>query len=54
MQLRNKINRLGDLLLGMGAARRKVPWPTWFDVSSKAHANSIQPKIDYFQLNTVD
>ena len=30
MQLRSKIDGLGNLLLGMGAARRKVPWPTWF------------------------
>ena len=39
MQLRTKINRLGDLLLGMGAARRKVPWPTWFDVPSLNSGN---------------
>ena len=31
MQLRSKIDGLGNLLLGMGAARRKVPWPTWFN-----------------------
>jgi hypothetical protein len=30
MQLRSKIDVLGNLLLGMGAARRNVPWPTWF------------------------
>ena len=30
VQLRSKIDGLGNLLLGMGAARRRVPWPTWF------------------------
>ncbi len=30
MQLRSKIDVLGNLLLGMGIARKKVPWPTWF------------------------
>ena len=38
MQLRSKIDGLGNLLLGMGAARRKVPWPTWFNDFSDGYS----------------
>ena len=39
VQLRSKIDGLGNLLLGMGAARRKVPWPTWFNDYSDGYSN---------------
>ena len=39
VQLRSKIDGLGNLLLGMGAARRKVPWPTWFNDFSGSQFN---------------
>ena len=32
VQLRSKIDVLGNVLIGLGASR-KVPWPTWFDES---------------------